>query len=67
MIAQTGTSADDHLFTVQEAADWLRVSRWTVYKLIRAHQLQTIKIGRRRLVTREALRECVSLLADEAA
>jgi len=55
-------SASDHLFTVQQAADWLRVSRWMVYNLIHANQLRTIKIGRRRLVTREALLECVSLL-----
>lgn len=36
----------DHLLTVQEAADWLRVSRWSVYSLIHANQLRTIKIGR---------------------
>ena len=57
----------DHLFTVQEAADWLRVSRWSVYSLINANQLRTIKIGRRRLVSREALNECVAQLAKGAA
>jgi excisionase family DNA binding protein len=57
----------DHLLTVQEAADWLRVSRWSVYNLIHANQLRTIKIGRRRLVTREALNKCVELLAKDAA
>jgi excisionase family DNA binding protein len=57
----------DHLFTVQEAADWLRVSRWSVYTLIHANQLRTIKIGRRRLVSREALNECVTQLAKGAA
>jgi excisionase family DNA binding protein len=57
----------DHLFTVQEAADWLRVSRWSVYSLINANQLRTIKIGRRRLVSRDALNECVAQLAKGAA
>jgi excisionase family DNA binding protein len=57
----------DHLLTVQEAADWLRVSRWSVYSLIHANQLRTIKIGRRRLVSRDALRECVAHLAKDAA
>jgi excisionase family DNA binding protein len=57
----------DLLLTVEEAADWLRVSRWSVYNLIRSSQLRTIKIGRRRLVTRAALAECVELLAKDAA
>jgi excisionase family DNA binding protein len=43
------------------------VSRWSVYNLIRSNQLRTIKIGRRRLVTHEALDECVALLAKDAA
>jgi excisionase family DNA binding protein len=41
---------DVTLFTIDEAAAQLRVSRWSVYNLIRSGQLQTIKIGRRRLV-----------------
>jgi excisionase family DNA binding protein len=57
----------DHLLTMQEAAEWLRVSRWSVYSLIHANQLHTIKIGRRRLVSREALKECVRQLAKDAA
>ena len=57
----------DHLFTIEETAEWLRVSRWSVYNLIRANQLRTLKIGRRRLVTRDALDECVALLAEDAA
>jgi excisionase family DNA binding protein len=57
----------DHLFTVQEAADWLRVSRWSVYSLIHANQLRTIKIGRRRLVSLDALKECVTQLAKGTA
>jgi excisionase family DNA binding protein len=54
------------LLTVDEAADQLRVSRWTVYNLIRSNQLRTVKIGRRRLVTPAALAECVESLAEVA-
>ncbi len=60
-------SASDHLLTIEETTEWLRVSRWSVYNLIRANQLRTIKIGRRRLVSRDALDECVALLAEDAA
>ena len=59
--------ARDYLLTVQEAADRLRVSRWSLYNLIRANQLRTVKIGRRRLVTPSALAECVELLSEEVA
>ena len=55
------------LFTVDEAAARLRVSRWTVYNLIRSNQLRTVKIGRRRLVPPAALGECVDQLAKDAA
>jgi excisionase family DNA binding protein len=57
----------DYLLTVQEAADRLRVSRWSLYNLIRANQLRTVKIGRRRLITPAALAECVELLSEEVA
>ena len=51
MIGAEKELAADRLLTIQEAADRLRISRWLVYNLIRANQLRTIKIGRRRLVT----------------
>jgi excisionase family DNA binding protein len=49
-----------------EAAEQLRVSRWTVYNLIRSNQLRTVKIGRRRLVTLAALVECVESRGEVA-
>jgi excisionase family DNA binding protein len=58
---------DVTLFTIDEAAARLRVSRWSVYNLIRSDQLRTVKIGRRRLVPPAALAECVELLGKEAA
>ena len=57
----------DYLLTIDEAAKRLRVSRWSVYNLIRANQLRTVKIGRRRLVTPAALTECVKQLAEKVA
>ncbi|GLW25295.1 MULTISPECIES: helix-turn-helix domain-containing protein [Microbispora] len=53
---------DDLVLTVDEAAERLRVSRWTLYTLIRSNQLKTIKIGRRRLVPVDSLAECVDYL-----
>lgn len=57
----------DYLLTIDETAERLRVSRWSVYNLIRAKQLHTVKIGRRRLVAPTALTECIKQLADKAA
>jgi excisionase family DNA binding protein len=37
-------------FTVCEAADYLRISRALVYKLIRQGRIQTVKIGKRTIV-----------------
>ena len=57
---------DITLFTIDEAAARLRVSRWSVYKLIRSGQLRTIKIGRRRLVPIDAMTECLERLKEMA-
>jgi excisionase family DNA binding protein len=67
VITAGGDKPNEYLLTVQEAADRLRVSRWSVYNLIRSKQLRTVKIGRRRLVTPAALVECIDLLGEEAA
>jgi excisionase family DNA binding protein len=53
--------------TIDEAAASLRVSRWSVYNLIRSGQLRTIRIGRRRLVPMNALTECLERLKEMAA
>ena len=60
-------ASSEYLLTIQEAADHLRVSRWSVYNLIHANQLRTVKIGRRRLVTPAALAACVDQLGEEVA
>lgn len=38
----------DYLLTINETAQRLRISRCAVYNLIRANELSTVKIGRRR-------------------
>lgn len=43
--------------SVREAAEQLGVSRATVYGLINSGNLPSVKIGSRRLISREALRE----------
>jgi excisionase family DNA binding protein len=58
---------DITLFTIDKAAARLRVSRWSLYNLIRSGQLRTIKIGRRRLVPIDALTECLEHLKELAA
>jgi excisionase family DNA binding protein len=55
------------LLTVREAAAVLRISHWTLYRLIQQRQLQTITIGRRRLVPRDAIENFLAQLRQEAA
>jgi excisionase family DNA binding protein len=57
----------ERLLTINEVAELLRVSRWSVYQLIWSGQLHTLTIGRRRLVRPSALAECVALLDERAA
>lgn len=57
---------DDLVLTVDEAAARLRVSRWTLYTLIRSNQLKSFKVGRRRLIEAAALAECIKALGEVA-
>ncbi len=48
LAALTSPSGDDHLLDVDEAADWLGVSRATMYRLLRTDpRLRCVKIGTR--------------------
>lgn len=53
-------SPSSTLLTVDEAASELRVSRSTVFGLIRTGELATTKIGSRRLVPRASLEALVA-------
>jgi excisionase family DNA binding protein len=54
------------LYDVDEAAEALRLSRSSIYELIRSGQLRTVKQGRRRLVPVTALAEHVASLGGGA-
>lgn len=48
------------LVTVEETETLLRVGRTTAYELVMRGTLQSVTIGRRRLVARRGLDHCVS-------
>ena len=58
---------EERLLTINEVADLLRVSRWSVYQLIWSGQLDTLTIGRRRLIRPAAFAACVDLLDGKVA
>ncbi len=50
------------LLTVSEACATLRISRWSLYRLIQGQRLESILIGRRRLVPADAVARFVTEL-----
>jgi excisionase family DNA binding protein len=60
------SQVDPVLYRVDEAAAALRLSRSSVYELIRSGQLRTVKHGRRRLVPVTALADYVASLGGAA-
>ncbi|WP_326799308.1 helix-turn-helix domain-containing protein [Streptomyces sp. NBC_01808] len=58
--------AEQLLYRPEEAAKALRIGRSTVYEEIRLGRLQTVRIGRRRLVPPEYIQRYVELLKNEA-
>ena len=57
--------AEAQLLTVPEVCAALRVSRWSVYQLIRSKRLKTIKLGARRLVPAASVRALIAELQAE--
>lgn len=55
------------LLTVDEAAQILNVSRWTVYRLIKERELVSVKVRKGRRVPAECIRTYVASLIDGAA
>lgn len=51
----TDTTQMSRLMTIDEARDKLRISRWSIYRLINDRQLKTITIGSRRLIAPQDL------------
>jgi excisionase family DNA binding protein len=58
--------ADQILYRPEEAAIVLRIGRSMVYEEIRLGRLQTVRIGRRRLVPPDYIAQYVELLKREA-
>lgn len=54
------------LYTVEEAAEVLTISRWKVFDLIRVRELRSVKIGGLRRVPRSAIDEYIARLLGEA-
>ncbi|HEX3829375.1 MAG TPA: helix-turn-helix domain-containing protein [Sporichthyaceae bacterium] len=54
------------LLTVPEAMSALRLSRATIYELIRSGQLVTVKVGRSRRVPVAAIGEYIARLVEQA-
>jgi excisionase family DNA binding protein len=57
----TATTSDGQplIYSVEEAARVLRVSRDTTYELLRSGQLRSMKVGRRRLIPAIAIHEYI--------
>ena len=62
-----GNGTVPSMLTIQEACAALRISKWTLYQLIRSRQLVTIKIGSRRVVPAAAIQALIDRLQDEEA
>lgn len=58
----TDTTEMSRLMTIDEARDKLRISRWSIYRLINDRQLKTITIRSRRLIAPQDLDEFLQKL-----
>lgn len=54
------------LYTVEEAAEILTISRWKVFDLIRLRELRSVKIGGLRRIPGSAIDEYIARLLGEA-
>jgi excisionase family DNA binding protein len=61
--AQRSARALPRLLSIKQATFELGLSRTSTYELIAARKLKTVKIGRRRFVTIEALDEFIAGLS----
>lgn len=63
--AKQPASPGGGMLTVEEACQYLRISKWTLYRLIQSGTLRTIKIGSRRLIPMQALQDFVGQLESQ--
>ena len=52
------------VYTVEEAAQLLKISRWKVFDLIRTNQLRSVKIGGLRRIPHSAIEEYITRLLE---
>ncbi|WP_406530855.1 helix-turn-helix domain-containing protein [Streptomyces sp. I8-5] len=64
--APTASTPQRRLHRVEAAAELLGVKRSTAYEEIRLGRLQTVRIGRRRLIPTEYIDDYVDLLKRES-
>lgn len=57
----------DKLLKVDEVAELLQVSRWTVYRLIKEREIVSVKVRKGRRVPADAVRTYIAGLIEEAA
>lgn len=55
------------LLTLTEAAEILRMSKWTIYRLLDEHQLRAIKIRSRRLIPASEIERFIAARLAEGA
>ncbi len=55
------------VYTVEEAAQVLKISRWKIFDLIRTGQLRSVKIGGLRRIPCSAVEEYIAQLLKEVA
>jgi excisionase family DNA binding protein len=53
------------LLSVEETAELLRLGRTRTYELVKTRKIQSVKVGRRRLVVRSSLLDFVQTLLVE--
>jgi excisionase family DNA binding protein len=61
------TTAMVVIYTVEEAAQALKISRWKIFDLIRTNQLRSVKIGGLRRIPGTAIEEYITRLMEEVA
>ncbi|OJU97282.1 hypothetical protein BGO18_03910 [Candidatus Saccharibacteria bacterium 47-87] len=54
-MSDTKTNIKPTLYTVGEAAEELRVSKWMIYRLLRNNELKSLTIASRRLIASDDL------------
>ena len=62
MIAQQ----EPNLLTISEVAERLRISKWTVYQLIRNKELNTLTIATRRFVASDDIEKFINQRKESA-